>query len=252
MPKLPVLRIGFSCGEDWSAMRGDGRRRHCAACGRDVVNVATMTPRAVKRMALRAAAGEQVCARITRRDGELVTLDPAPMRVGRVAQQAVLTVAMLAGLPAFAQQSQQDNESVMLKEALPEPEAIPGMAVVIGRLLHPDGSRVDTGLVYAEPAQGYGPTYVVDASGWFELHLKPGTYDFVVRTGADQVERVPAVELHEGVQQFSDLRTRTGQPVPDEIETTMGTVSVTTTTRWGWHAFRHPILYARSLTRRRS
>jgi hypothetical protein len=121
---------------------------------------------------------------------------------------------------------------------------------VIGRLLHPDGRRVDMGLVCVQNAEGYGPLYVVDASGWFEIHTAPGVYNFVVRTGEHQLERVPGVVLHEGVQQFGDLRTRDGMQTAafEETFTTMGTVSATVTTRLSW--LRHPILYSKYLMRR--
>jgi hypothetical protein len=207
---------------------------------------------------MRAAAGERICARITRRvDGGLVTLGPERGRAGRVAQGALLAGAFAAGLPAVAQglghgvQGQGDAE-VILKEVPPEPQPIPGMAVVIGRLLHPDGRRVDTGLVYVQNAQGYGPLYVVDASGWFEIHTAPGVYNFVVRTGKDQIERVPGVVLHEGVQQFADIRTRAVEQATEfeETYTTVGTMVSRVTTRWGWHAFRHPVLYFRYLVRK--
>jgi hypothetical protein len=123
--------------------------------------------------------------------------------------------------------------------------------VVIGRLVHPDGKRVDTGLVYVQNAQGYGPLYVIDASGWFEIHTAPGVYNFVVRTGKDQIERVPGVVLHEGVQDFGDLKTHAGMQDSEFEETyTTGGELVSIRVGWGWHVFRHPILYARYLTRK--
>ena len=248
------LSVRQPCAESWEAMRGEGRSRFCEGCGKVVQDLSLMTDRQVEELAMRAAAGEKVCARVTRRiDGELVTLGPEKTRAARIAQGAVLASAFAAGVPLAAQELGQTVQpaaqaEVILKEVPPEPQAIPGKAVVIGRLLHPDGRRVNTGLVYVEDAQGTGPLYVVDASGWFEIHAAPGIYNFVVQTGKDQVERVPGVVLHEGVQEFGDLRTRAGQQATEfeETYTLMGTLSAVTT-HWGWHAFRHPVLYVRYL-----
>jgi hypothetical protein len=248
------IDVAKPCSENWTEMQGDARARYCETCGKMVQDLSRMTDRQVEHLAMRAAAGERVCARITRRlDGELVTLGPERVRAGRVAQGALLAGVFAAGLPAVAQGlGQQNDAEVMLKEVPPEPRPIPGMAVVVGRLLHPDGRRVDTGLVYVESAaQGYGPLYVVDASGWFEIHTPPGVYNFVVQTGKDQVERVSGVVLHEGVQEFGDMRTLAGQQ-PTEIAeqyTTLGEVA-SVRVGWGWNAFRHPILYARYLARK--
>jgi hypothetical protein len=238
-------------------MRKEGRSRFCESCGKVVQDISLMTDRQVRELAIRAAAGERVCGRVTRRmDGGLVTLGAGQTRTGVMAQRALLAGAFVAGLPAAAQGlgqtlQRQDDAEVKLKEIPPEPESIPGEAVVIGRLLHPDGRRVDTGLVYVQNAQGYGPLYVVDASGGFEIHTAPGVYNFVVRTGKDQIERVPGVVLHEGVQQFGDIRTLAGEQATEfeETYTTVGEVSAVTT-RWGWHAFRHPVLYVRYLMRK--
>jgi hypothetical protein len=253
--QLFQIEIAKPCSENWAEMRGDARARYCEACEKVVQDFSHLNDRQVEQLAMRAAAGESICARLTRgSDGELVTLGPAPARTGRIAQGALLAGAFAVGVPAAAQGltrgvQRQEDVQVALKEVAPEPQLIPGMAVVIGRLLHPDGRRVDTGLVYVQDAQGVGPLYVVDESGWFEIHTPPGIYNFVVRTGADQIERVPGVVLHEGVQVFADIRTRSGPQVPDEIETTTGgTLAVHV--GWGWHAFRHPILYARYLARK--
>jgi len=247
------------CAESWEAMRREGRSRFCEGCGKVVQDLSLMTDRQVEELAMRAAAGEKVCARVTRRTGgELVTLGPEQTRAARIAQGAVLASAFAAGVPLAGQEigravQPAQQAEVILNEVPPEPRPIPGKAVVIGRLLHPDGRRVNTGLVYVEDAQGTGPLYVVDASGWFEIHAAPGIYNFVVQTGKDQVERVPGVVLHEGVQEFGDLRTRAGQEAPEIAQyTTMGEMVSVLRTRWGWHALRHPILYVRYLARKLS
>jgi hypothetical protein len=250
------LSVAQPCAESWEAMRKEGRSRFCESCGKVVQDLSRISDRQVQELAMRAAAGEAVCGRVTRRmDGELVTLGPGQTRTAVMAQRALLAGAFAAGLPAVAQGAgqavqRQDDAEVMLREVPPEPQPIPGKAVVIGRLLHPDGRRVDTGLVYVQNAQGYGPFYVVDASGWFEIHTAPGVYNFVVRTGKDQIERVPGVVLHEGVQQFADIRTRAEEQATEfeETYTFVGEITARVTTRWSW--FRHPVVYARYLMRK--
>src|SRR5579875_196069 len=198
------------CTENWDAMRAHGRERFCESCERSVNDLSRMTDGQVEELAMRAAAGERVCARVTRRsDGSLVTLGSESTQAAKLARGALLAGAFAAGIPAAAQElggavDTQSQTEVILKEVAPQPQPVPGKAVVIGRLLHPDGRRVETGLVYVQDANGMQPLYVVDASGWFEIHVPPGVYDFVLQTGKDQVESVPAVVLHEGVQEFGD------------------------------------------------
>lgn len=254
------IDVAKPCSESWARMHGDARARYCESCKREVRDLSRMSEPQVQQLAMHAAAGERICVRVTRRpDGELVTLGREQSRTGWIAQRALLAGVFATGMTAVAQRlgegvQRQEDAQLTLKEVPPEPQPIPGMAVVIGRLLHPDGRRVETGLVYVQSAaEGYGPLYVVDESGWFEIHAAPGIYNFVVRTGTDQTERIPGVVLHEGVQEFADIRTRAGQQVPElaETEVTMGELA-SVRRGWGWHAFRHPILYVRYLARKLS
>jgi hypothetical protein len=56
---LPILE---PCAEDWSAMTGDERRRHCSSCDREVLHLSAMTADEA-RQALAARPGERVCVR---------------------------------------------------------------------------------------------------------------------------------------------------------------------------------------------
>src|SRR6185312_7923892 len=70
-PKVAIT-IPNPCRESWEDMAGDARVRHCGACGRDVRNVATMTPSEID--AMLAAPGPLPCMRIVRyQDGSLLT-----------------------------------------------------------------------------------------------------------------------------------------------------------------------------------
>ncbi len=72
--KLNRLRIGFECQTSWDGMQGDGCRRFCAQCQRQVFDFAQMTPREIRRR-IEASRG-RVCGRLTRSDGRLVVARP--------------------------------------------------------------------------------------------------------------------------------------------------------------------------------
>ncbi|RYE83639.1 MAG: hypothetical protein EOO75_19090, partial [Myxococcales bacterium] len=43
MTKLPLLTIAAPCPEDWSAMAGDDRSRHCDRCQTSVVDLSALS-----------------------------------------------------------------------------------------------------------------------------------------------------------------------------------------------------------------
>jgi len=91
------LSVAQPCAESWEAMRKEGRSRFCESCGKVVQDLSLMTDRQVEVLAMRAAAGERVCGRVTRRmGGELVTLGPEPSRTGRIVRGALLAGALSA------------------------------------------------------------------------------------------------------------------------------------------------------------
>jgi hypothetical protein len=70
-PKV-AIRIPKPCSESWEAMAGDARVRHCGECGRDVRNLAAMTPAEID--AMLAAPGPLPCMRLVQyEDGSLLT-----------------------------------------------------------------------------------------------------------------------------------------------------------------------------------
>lgn len=92
-----TLRVVSPCTEDWNAMVGDARVRHCSACDRDVFDLAEMTSAQVT--SFLEARGEAPCVRMKRRaDGTLVTADacPEPPRSRAVAIAAVAAAATAA------------------------------------------------------------------------------------------------------------------------------------------------------------
>ena len=240
------------CSEDWGAMRGDARSRYCDVCAKPVVDLTRLKASEVELLAMRADAGESLCGRVTRRtDGSLVMLAAATSRPGKSVRGVVMSAALAAGIPAAAQMTRGEGPAATAvsadgtTEQPAAPVAEPGGAVIYGKLLRPDGGHVDSGLIYMG-----GYWYVADDRGRFEIHAKPGVYDFAMQTGEGQVERVGSVTLHEGVQSFGELRTRAGQTgLMEESYATAGAMVMTV--RWSWEArLRHPLLYARSVVRR--
>jgi hypothetical protein len=108
--RLNRLATGFTCKASWDGMAGEGPRRHCAECCRDVLDFAQLTPRDVE--AHLAASRGQLCGRLTRRDGRLVTApvaEPAfaaspfqPSPVPRRRAPAVAATLVSAWLAASA------------------------------------------------------------------------------------------------------------------------------------------------------
>ncbi len=235
------------CSEAWDAMRGDSRQRYCEECAKTVHNLAGLTRREVELLAMRADAGERVCCRITRDiDGSVVLRGDAGRGHGLRSGSVLLSAAIAAALPAAAQMTNVAPGASAVSSA--------GMARVTGRLLKPDGSPVDTGLIAFGPDGGSTGFYVADSSGRFEFEAPPGLYDFVVQTGSGQAQHMPVVALHEGEQSFGDVRTEAGRSDLDlnvAYSSTGGALS--STISWSWHGrLRHPLLYVRSVLRKLS
>jgi hypothetical protein len=94
--RLNRLTIQTSCQTSWANMNGTGARRYCAACRRSVFDFERMLPTEIERHLQ--AAGGRICARLTRREGELVfAAEPAPAAVGGTSCAHHLPV-MAAGL----------------------------------------------------------------------------------------------------------------------------------------------------------
>ena len=120
--KLNRLSIASPCRTSWDNMQGDERRRYCEECGRQVHDLARLTPREIA--ALVEASRGQLCARITRdAQGRLVTFDPTVPELssayaGRWASPvaaAVVTTFLGIGSAAAAPAA-----------APPAPSAVPG------------------------------------------------------------------------------------------------------------------------------
>ena len=211
-------------------MSGDGRQRHCAECSKTVHNFARMRRSDVEKLAVAAANGEDICARITRRsDGSLVTLDGerrAGLRAG-----VMLSAAMMVG------QAAAQNPA--------EPRAI-----VSVRVLTSDGQPVDLihGKVVLRNSLGELMIYPMHGDGEFVFSAPPGQYDMIVR-GSDMLgEEFKSVTLHPGSQSLGDVTARSMDVSWDdnEVFTTTGGAVAVSVSKWKYR-LRHPIAYVRYL-----
>lgn len=87
------LQLSFRCDEPWDGMAGDARRRHCARCAKDVVDLSARTELGAR---LTLAVRKPACVRYTVRPDGRVRFRPS--RLARV----VAALAALAAAPAMA------------------------------------------------------------------------------------------------------------------------------------------------------
>jgi hypothetical protein len=230
------VAVTAPCQQDWDAMQGSARQRHCAACDRDVLNFAAMTPRQIEQAV--ALSGGHLCARISRReDGSLVTL-PEPVR-GRAA--GFVLAAALASAPAFAQTGD-------------EPKA-----VVSGKVLNPKTGDPSVGAQVLFIRDHASVLEVkTDAHGKWRASLPPGTYDVVFRNNILVGARVVSAQFHTGEQSFAPVHEQFAYGhlgIDDNSTQTYTTTGVMVATLGGWRStmayrIKHPIRYLRYLRQR--
>ena len=231
------LSTASPCTEAWLSMQGDERIRHCERCVQSVHNLSTMTPKEIERLSLRAAMGEAVCARITRRasDDALVTR-PTPAMRSYGGAGLLLSTAMLWGGSAGAQ----DNKT--------QPAAT---AILTGRLMPasaaPGGPRVTFARgVRLVDGSGRITSATVQADGSFSVSAPPGTYDIVAKNNFWHGTTVKAAALHEGIQSMGDVQARELSYSDSEYATVGEVVSIPMRGYW----VRHPLAYLRYAGRR--
>ena len=72
MTRLPLIPIAAPCSEDWSAMAGDDRSRHCDRCQTAVVHLSALTADEARRTLDRP--DRPACVRYLRApDGAVIT-----------------------------------------------------------------------------------------------------------------------------------------------------------------------------------
>lgn len=105
--RLSQLTIASPCPEDWSAMSGDDRVRHCGRCDRAVYDLSTL--RRDEADALLEAHGEApLCVRYyERQDGMIMTADCTHRQRRRLLEgTAVVLVLAAAGFSIWRQYGQ--------------------------------------------------------------------------------------------------------------------------------------------------
>jgi hypothetical protein len=117
--RLDRLVIGFECRTAWERMRGEGPRRFCDECRREVFDFEQMLPAEIHAR-LQASRGA-LCVRLTRRDGHLVSArelelsEPAtsraPRRVPTIAA-GLVSAWLSTGTGAVAGAAQTGNAAV--------------------------------------------------------------------------------------------------------------------------------------------
>jgi len=185
-PKVAIT-IPKPCNESWEAMAGDARVRHCGACGRDVRNVATMTPSEID--AMLAAPGPMPCMRIVRyQDGSLLTarVEQKPGMLQR-ASMMLSTVMLMAG--SAAAQSSIGNKN----------------ATLTGRVVDPTGASIPRASVELRSNGKMVATAETDAQGDFSVQANAGEY--VVRATSPGFEtfEMKSVALHAGIQKAEPI-----------------------------------------------
>jgi hypothetical protein len=192
MSRLPFeLSIPKPCSQKWSEMPGSAAVRHCAACNKEVHNLAALTSREIERLI--AGSAGHFCARITRNatNGELVT--------GQLNDQSPFLSTFVLASTLFA--------SAALAEDGPKMPA-----TVTGTVLTPRNSKYIPAdspreIMFIRDGKAVS-TVVTDSSGRFSATLPAGTYDVVFRSGILFGERVRDVNFHAGSQEFAPVYER--------------------------------------------
>jgi hypothetical protein len=105
-PVAGNVSLEFECTESWEKMPGSGRKRHCAACKRNVHELATYTSTEADELLERGA-----CVRAeVEPDGQLVTLDSTRQRLVAAAAIAA-TLAVGGGCSEIAPPPGQEPEA---------------------------------------------------------------------------------------------------------------------------------------------
>ena len=227
--ELDALRTGFACEMSWEQMDGEGCRRFCAACQRPVLDLAQMTPAAI-RGHLQASRGD-LCGRLTRSGGRLVVATaptPAgwererpPRRVHAVA--AGLVAAWLSAAAAEAA----EREPAAAVETQPgadrtEPASRAAQSLVpgaLGGIVADDqgGPLPGVSVLLRSSTDGREQATVTDAHGAYEFSaLAAGPYRLVAT-----LEGFLTVD-------YDGITVTTGRRVQADVTMQFGGESVTT------------------------
>jgi len=211
------LRIAQPCSESWEAMGGDSRSRHCVACGRDVLNTATMTPAQIE--AVLAKPGRLPCMRMVRlSDGGLMTAQSVPQR----SQMQRLSLAFVTSLVTAGAMAQMPSSTNHEKQA-----------TLHGVVVNASGKPLAHAKVVFEDSKGQLKEVETNDNGTFSFSTNKGDYKVdVVFKGLNELRPMKvslpagARELKNPIRLGEEVEVVVGEPSADDIYETLSTRKV--------------------------
>lgn len=224
--KLNRLVIGSECRASWDEMQGDGARRFCAECQREVFDFAQMTEREI-RARIEASHG-RLCARLTRRAGQLAVApapelfaQTAPWEPRRVSPLAVTVVTAWLSLGAAKTQAaepsapaagsvQEGADRDAERDRAPRPAPAAGGAALRGRIVEEGGAALPGAEVVARNAlDGRQHATSTADDGTFVLgQLPTGIYDLTATLAGFEISPQSDISLQAGEGRRVDLAAR--------------------------------------------
>jgi len=95
MRKRLRLEQAFACDEDWDAMPGDSKRRHCAECDRTLVNLSKLTEIEAYAFAQKELKTDHFCC-VFEIEDDRIRFESAPTRIPNLVRVAALSLPLLA------------------------------------------------------------------------------------------------------------------------------------------------------------
>jgi hypothetical protein len=217
--KLNALVIGFECRTSWEEMKGDGPRRFCAECRREVLDLERLTPEQIYGH-VQASRGK-LCGRLTWRDGRLAMareMEPlesarpwAPRRASAIA--AGLVAAWLSASHAEARTSETAAAVAGAGEGAAKREPAPARratstprAALRGRVTANGRPLEDVAVVARNVLDGRESTASTGTDGTFTVSALPsGIYDVEGSREGFSIDPHRAIVLQAGEQRRADL-----------------------------------------------
>lgn len=206
-PKSRIV-VAQPCSEDWDAMQGDSRKRHCAECDRDVLNSASMTPGEIEQV-LQAGA-PLPCMRLAQfSDGSLLVASEVARERRALSGLSAAFISLLAltGINANAQGV---------------PSVAPSTATISGHVVDAWGRparNAEVVLTQTSKEHPGGETVTTDAEGRFEAKVAPGSWTVAASKGIAR-SQVQRMRLRPGQQRVSRALTL------QQITVTAGVIAV--------------------------
>ena len=168
-----AFHIAEPCSANWDDMQGDARSRHCAACSRDVHNLASMTAREIDALMAGAftAGAHAPCVRMAQfDDGSLLAAAEPRVRSGYGAMAGVVMSALvtISSVAASAQQLQPTLGKMVAPSAVYSGQVL-GMDGKPAPHAHVQLVRVVHGVQQQQRAE-------TDAAGNFQMTAQPGEW----------------------------------------------------------------------------